>query len=268
MNNHIGSFPKYLIYILGSLFILIFAYLEIKVLHYNEPAKNRHPYRITNNHTDTIKIGYIGDSWAELHMKHPCQIAEAIKNTINRPVIMESFGISGFTSKEIYNSFFDNVNFKVFLEEGFDYCVISAGINDTNQKRSPLYYTNSMDCIIQFMLSNKIHPIIIEIPDYDIDKAYEIQKKYKMFLRDIYMYITGYPKNCKDIFRKSLSDLIEKKGYGNKVSIIRYKSWNNNYRKDISTLYQDDGVHLNNTGYNKLDHQIAQTICEIIIANK
>jgi trehalose-6-phosphate synthase len=118
------------------------------------------------------------------------------------------------------------------------------------------------------MLSNNIHPIILELPDYDINKAYQKQKKIKKVLRDTYMYFTGYPKDCKNMFRTSLNDMINKKGYNDNVSIIRYKSWNNNYSEDLSSLYQEDGIHLNDAGYEKLDCQIAQTICQLITANR
>ena len=262
------NFGKTAILITIVLILPFCAYWSMKIFVFNTPAKYREPYQTVKNYSDTIRIGYIGDSWASLHLNHQCIIPEIININVNRPVKVESFGLSGFTSKEIYNHFFDNVIFKTFLEKGFDYCVISAGINDSNQKRSPFYYTNSMNCIIQFMLSNHIHPIIIELPDYDINKAYQKQKKHKKVLRDIYMYLTGYPKDCKDVFRTSLNNLINKKGYNNKVSIIRYKSWNDNYSEDLSTLYQEDGIHLNDDGYEKLDYQIAQTIYQLITANK
>lgn len=268
MHSFRSYFRKTTIIITTVIIISFCVYWSIKILVFNTPAEYRQPYQTAKNYSDTIKIGYIGDSWASLHLSHQCIIPEIIYINVNRPVKVESFGLSGFTSKEIYNHFFDNVIFKTFLEKGFDYCVISAGINDSNQKRSPLYYANSMNCIIQFMLSNNIHPIILELPDYDINKAYQKQKKIKKVLRDTYMYFTGYPKDCKNMFRTSLNDMINKKGYNDKVSIIRCKSWNNNYSEDLSSLYQEDGIHLNDAGYEKLDCQIAQTVCQLITANR
>ena len=74
------------------------------------------------------------------------------------------------------------------------------------------------------------------------------------------MFINNTPLNCKQLFRDALDKLIQEKGYADKVSTIRYQSWNNEYLNDLNTLYLRDGMHLNEKGYAKLDSVIAHTI--------
>lgn len=149
---------------------------------------------------------------------------------------------------------------KHFIQQGYDYCFISAGINDTYKKMSISYYQKSMDCIIQFMLANHIHPIIQEIPDYNIQKAYENQLVKKKIIRRISMLINDTDLDCKQQFRDALDEFILAKGYLDKVTIIRYKSWNNSYENDLKELYIEDQMHLNEKGYAVLDSVIANEI--------
>lgn len=76
------------------------------------------------------------------------------------------------------------------------------------------------------------------------------------------MMINGCSLDCKQSFRDALDELIKEKGYNDTVSIIHYKSWNANGNKDLKDLYVNDGMHLNETGYAKLDSIIANTIIQ------
>ena len=129
---------------------------------------------------------------------------------------------------------------------------------------STSYYQKSMDCIIRFLLANNIHPIIQEIPDYNINKTYENQKAPKKLIRQLSMLINHTKMDCKQDFRDALNELITEKKYNDKVSIIRYKSWNSDYEHDLKRLYVNDGMHLNEIGYKTLDSIIAK---EIMILN-
>lgn len=232
------------------------------IYEYYSPAKERQIYITSKRHDDTLRLAYIGDSWAFGHRYHSCQISNLIKDSLHRPIIVESFGISGLTSKEIYNSLFLD-NLKKNMEKGYDYCFISVGINDCNKKMSPTYYKNSMDCIIQFMLANHIRPIIQEIPDFNILDAYKRLMTKKKLLRRFSMLINGTSMDSKQQFRDALDELIQEKGYQDKVSIIRYKSWNKNYKKDLKELYISDQMHLNENGYSVLDSVIAKEILKL-----
>ena len=230
--------------------------------NYYAPPTEREAYIIPRHHDDTIRIAFIGDSWAAMHKEHDCIISQIIEDSIDRPVKVSSFGIHGKTSKEVYNNLFDNKDLRSFMMRGYDFCFISAGINDTYKKMSTSYYRISMDNIIRFMLTNKIHPIILEIPDYDIIKAYVRQKTSRKLLRKISILITGSQIDCKQGFRNTLRELIYGNQYGYQINILNYQEWNNNFRDDIKSYYLGDGMHLNHIGYTKLDSCIARIIIQ------
>ena len=98
------------------------------------------------------------------------------------------------------------------------------------------YYKYSMNYIIKFLLANNIHPIIMEIPDYDIIKAYNRQVLSRKILRQLSMLVNDIPLNCKQLYRNSLDDIIIENNYTNLLSVIRYKIWNNNRTKDFNTI--------------------------------
>ena len=241
-------------------------YLGTHLYTYYSPAKSHAIYETKHDEDDTIRIAYIGDSWAFMHQEHDCLISKLLEDTIHRPVKVHSYGICGLTSKEIYENMFENNDFKHFLQKrNYDFCFISAGINDTYKKMSTTYYQQSMDGIIQFLLANNIRPIIMEIPDYNIQDCFDRQKTSRKALRRLSMFVNSTPLDCKQSFRNALDELIRERDYQDHVSIIRYKSWNNDYENNLKHLYIGDGLHLNEQGYAKLDSVIAKEIISLII---
>lgn len=231
---------------------------------YYAPPAERQAYPIPRqNDDDTLRIAYIGDSWAAMHKDYDTMTERMVAARLHCPVKVQSFGVCGLTSKEIYINLFDNPHMKSFMQQGFDFCFISAGINDTYKKMSATYYKASMDGIIQFMLTNEIHPIILEIPDYNIQKAYDRQTSTRKVLRQVSMIITRTPMDCKEQFRHVLHELITEKGYEGKVSILPYKSWNGNYTIHQRLLYLNDGLHLNTNGYKRLDAMIVSLLADV-----
>lgn len=225
--------------------------------YYYAPPQLREPYQLSGQEDDTIRIAYIGDSWAFMHREHDCLIPKLLEDMLHRPVRVHSYGICGLTSREIYENMFDNSDFRHFLQKRhYQYCFISAGINDTYKKMSTSYYQQSMDGIIQFFLANHIRPMILEIPDYDIEKCFERQKPSRKLLRQLSMLINHTPVDCKQLFRDALDELVQEQGYVKQVNIVRYKTWNNDYELDQKMLYLDDGLHLNHRGYERLDSVI------------
>ena len=226
------------------------------------------PYKLCND-IDTLRIAYIGDSWAFMHKRHQCKITHILKEITHQPIEVHSFGVCGLTSKEIYENLHLNNNFINFLQaKGFNYCFISAGINDCNKKMGIKNYKKSMNCIIQFMLYNHIRPIILEIPDYDIKKAFQDQSPSRKLIRRISMWVTNTPMNCKQLFRDALEEVIIENGYQDKINVIKYQTWNNNYSYDLKHMYLDDGLHLNEQGYAKLDSAIAKEIMSSLVIEK
>ena len=249
-----------------SMVVCICIYCTYWGYNYYAPPKLQKPYLINNNlPNDTLHIAYIGDSWAFYHhdLMHKCLIEEILRKKKEQPVKVHSYGICGLTSKELYDNLYNNDFKQFFNKRRFNYCFIAAGINDTYKKMSTDYYKRSMDGIIQFLLSNHIRPIILEIPDYNIYQAYEWQTPMKKVLRRISSLISGSKIDCKQLFRNTLDKLISEKGYTNKISIVRYETWNKAYRHDLEAIYQKDGMHLNEYGYNVLDSAIAREILRL-----
>ena len=245
-----------------TIITIFLSYYVINIfLCYYAPPTYRPPYLINNNNDSICNIVYIGDSWAYMHKDHTCTIPQIIESECDCSINIYSYGINGITSKIIYENLFTNEDLKQFLiSKAPKFCFISAGINDCNKKMGSDIYKESMDYIIQFFLYNNITPIILEIPNYSISKSYKGQSFIQKNLRKISMRVTGTPMHCKQIFRNALDELVREKGYQNKVCIIRYKSWNNDYLNDLKQLYLDDGLHLNEQGYAKLDSVIAKEI--------
>ncbi len=256
---------KKILYIFITTVICSILGVAHRFYRYYAPPKLRQPYLTNTTKDDTVRIAFIGDSWAFMHKDHECMIPQLLQDSLHRPVKVHSYGVCGLTSKEIYENIFDNSDFKQFLSKRrYEFCYISAGINDSYKKMSTSYYQQSMDGIILFLLYNHIHPIIQEIPDYDINMSFERQTISKKLLRHLSMMINNTPLDCQQLFRDELDELIYKKKYSDKVSIIRYKSWNNNRDKDLDNLYLSDRLHLNNNGYTALDRVIAKKILELI----
>ena len=252
---------KAIFYIIISLAVcILFAFLYAAYQYYTPPTE-RASYQM-RQHNDNLRIAYIGDSWAFIHKrKHQCLINNIIEDSCHVQTRIYSYGLSGRTSKEIYEAIFDDEELRQMLQNyKYDYCIVSAGINDANKKMSIKYYQKSMDCIIRYLLSNHVRPIILEIPDYDIQKIFRWERKDRKILRRLSMVINRVPMDCKKAFRKALAELIHDTEYQDKVSIIRYKAWNSHYEEDQKKLYLIDGVHLNEYGNHVLDSVIAKEI--------
>ena len=239
-------------------FLVIFLAIILIIIgygmqYYYAPPKEREPYAIEKNNDDTIRVAYIGDSWAFFHKPYDQRISDSLTIRLNRPAKVTSIGFCGRSSKEVYWYLFDNPELVSFISKGYNYCIISLGINDANKKMSTNYYKQSMAYIIQFMLANQITPIILEIPDYDIEKMYRWEIPSRKLLRSFSRFITGIPINCKTEFRQALDALLTEKKYGDRVQVIRYQTWNNHYAEDLKNLYKGDGIHLNEKGYERLD---------------
>ena len=71
--------------------------------------------------------------------------------------------------------------------------------------------------------------------------------------------------DCKQQLRNALDKLVQEKGYQEKISIIRYDSWNKCYENDIKELYIENQMHLNEKGYSVLDSVICKEIAGHIL---
>ena len=104
---------KNVLYISISIAVCIFIGLAYSFHRYYAPPRIKQPYQINATPDDTLRIAYIGDSWAFRHKDHACKIVSILEDSIHKPVKVHSYGVCGLTSKEIYENMFDNSELKL-----------------------------------------------------------------------------------------------------------------------------------------------------------
>lgn len=227
----------------------------------NSPPRPLKPYLLPPSANDTLHVAFIGDSWAFEHKPDDQRLALMLEEALQRHVGLYSYGICGHTSKEIYRALFINKSLKQLMTARYyQYCIISAGINDTYRKMSTEYYRQSMAGIIQFLLQNHVCPVVIEIPNYNVYRAYEIQAPSRKVLRQLSMLVNQTPFDCRQLFRDTFRQLVSERNWTDSLIVVNYQSWNANFADDQKQLYRHDGMHLNADGRARLDSAIVQAV--------
>lgn len=253
---------------LALCFLLILAYIVANyIMPFYTPAVRQDGLDISKCHDDTIRIAYIGDSWAEGHKKTHCMIDSIIMKSAKRAVLVKTAGISGLTSKNVYYSIFRNDSIRSVIEWGPDFCFVSAGINDSDRKMGTYYYKENMRLILELLLDNNIIPVIMEIPTYDINYSFKRRNRQTKLIYLISMLLTWSKMNCIQEYRNIYWNLIQEKNWYDSVITIRYLDWNPDGYKDKRGLYDEGRMHLNDKGYYLLDSCISNKIIRHIMSN-
>ncbi len=183
--------------------------------HIWEKAMPVTTYTTQHKQDDTLRIGFIGDSWAYLH--NVCKMDTLLERIINsntkRPVKVYSCGHKGQITRGIYKNMFKNKlpGTKSLLNKGLNYCIISAGINDAGKNLGTAQYCYHYELIINFLIKNYIKPIIIEIPDANIWKTNHNKPSKEIFIDFIRSIMTKSPMyDCKK-YRRSLKTMLTEK---------------------------------------------------------
>ena len=206
---------------------------------------------------DTLKIAFIGDSWAAYHHDHDKEL-EILFSQKGLPVHVFSVGNVGAKSSEIYGRMFSTT--KQFLMERPGYCVISAGINDAVAKLGKEYYVHHYMLILQQLLELGIKPVVLEIPEVNY-RAVASREPWTMRMRHILSsFMTGSEMYGFDSYKKALIQTIKKTDLQNRIIYISADSWNATGYHDKRGLYLSDEIHLNAKGYEVLDSCIASEI--------
>lgn len=224
------------------------------------PAEMQTGLCVLHHNDDTIRIAYIGDSWAYNHKNVKCIIDSIIHSQTGKPIQIRTAGVGGLTSKEIYNAIFSNSEFKSVIEWGPDFCFVSAGINDSNIKNGSNNYKENMRLLISSLLDNHITPVIMEIPYYDIYYTFWKRSPHSMFRCIRSMLGTQSSINCIDSYSNSFDDLITEQHWQDVVITIKRTYWNPYGYEGQKELYTSDRMHLNQDGYLILDSCIASHI--------
>ena len=253
---------KRIAWIFCMFFILFIGILIINNSPYYSPAEKQVGMTVIQHEDDTIRVAYIGDSWADGHKKVKCVIDSLVCLSSGRQVVVKTAGISGLTSKNIYYGLFRDDSMRNVIEWGPDFCFVVAGINDTDRKMGKGYYKENMRLIIDFFLENHITPIILEIPSYDILFSYRRRSRKVKFQYLASMVLTLSKMDCIEDYRKAYYELLDEQGWNDQVITISYNDWNPEGYKDKRNLYDGGLMHLNAKGYLVLDTCIAQMIIE------
>lgn len=244
-------------------FVLLASVVALAFFFYepgHSPAEMQTGLSVLHHNDDTIRIAYIGDSWAYNHKKVRCVIDSIIHDQTGKPVQIRIVGVGGLTSKEIYNGVFLNEEFKSVIEWGPDFCFVSAGINDSNIKNGRNNYKENMRLLICLLLDNHITPVIMEIPYYDIYYTFWKRSPISLFRCIRSILWTQSSINCIDSYSNSYNDLITEQHWQDVVITIRRTYWNPGGYKGQKELYTLDRLHLNQEGYLVLDSCIASHI--------
>lgn len=231
---------------------------------YYTPAEEQNEIIVKLHHDDTIRISYIGDSWADGHKRDKCVIDSLVCFSTGRPTVVKTAGISGLTSKNVYYGIFRNDSMKDVIEWGPNFCFVVAGINDSDRKMGKGYYKQNLRLIIDLLLHNQITPIILEIPSYDIRFSFKRRSRQEKLLYIASMVLTWSKMDCINDYRESYVKLLKEQGWGEKVITIWSDDWNPDGYKDVRHLYDEGLMHLNEKGYFVLDSCIASKVIERI----
>lgn len=222
-------------------------------------------YPVLHHQDDTLRVIMIGDSWVGMRTDTYNNLFQSrMSELIDRPVILNAKGKGGEKSRGIYQLMFetDGYGTKSLLYNGADYCVVFAGINDAAANKGIRHYLYYYKLIIDFLITNQIRPVVVEIPDVNIWNVYG-KKPIKDLLGDyLRSTMTGCDMYNYREYREALLAMLIKDGLKNEVIIVPMKDWNGESEVINGEISLDDQIHLNCRGYELLDSCIIERIAE------
>ena len=231
------------------------------------------PYEVKHHHDDTLRVIMIGDSWIYFHqtLRRDFTFAIELKRVLgSKKVKVTAKGKAGATSGEIYKRMSNDYTWEMdydlnyssqsVIESGADYCVISAGINDARQRRGKNYYVGSYLQILRLLLLNGIRPVMMEIPNVEVDDAFEGNTLYYRLKARICMSALKTDLYGVEDYRRTLKDSLISTHLMDSIIYIPAVSWNPEGWRDKRDIYTDDHFHLNLSGYKILDSTFAAEI--------
>lgn len=205
----------------------------------------------------------IGDSWvAGKKLDHAIEesmIASGI------PAEVVSSGHPGAKSRQIYRDLLNSKqsdpysSSKILMDKDVDFLVVVAGVNDTAGHVGKEFYAHHMVLIIQAALDRGMFPVVVEVPEYGIEKTPAVGLL-SLAKRAIYLRLFDNGKvdvisDYRKVFRDSMPPAIREK-----VTLVEFSSIVHDYNNK-KTLYANPS-HLNRDGYDKLGKLIAKRIQE------
>lgn len=242
-----------------------YCYLSYRWKHLWAQEVPKQVYPVLHYHDDTLRIIMIGDSWAGMRTDNlNNSFQKRFTLLYGNNVIVKSKGRGGEKSRGIYQLMFetDDYGTRTLLANGADYCVIFAGINDAATNKGVHQYIYHYRLILDFLLKNKIRPVVVEIPNVNLWGLYK-EKPIKDLLGD---YLKSMMTGC-DIYnykeyREALLSMLTEEGMTKEIVFVPMKDWNGDGESINESLFLEDQIHLNRRGYELLDSCIALKIME------
>ncbi len=261
---------------IGVTLLLVSATISIigwKWRPYYTPPISFKPYPVTTHCDDTLRVIMIGDSWVYFHqtLRRDSTFEKQIKEALgSSKVKVTAKGKGGAVSGEIFQRMSAEYTMAMdfdleycaqsVIEDGANYCVVSAGINDARLRRGKPYYVGSYMQIIRLLLLCGIRPVIMEIPDVEIDECFYANTLYNRLKGRICMSLLDTGLYGVESYRKALKDSLFSTHLMDSVIYIPAASWNPDGWKDKRDIYIEDRLHLNLLGYKLLDSTFAAEI--------
>lgn len=203
-------------------------------------------------------LGIIGDSWVANNRLDNVLHKELTKQGFNCKII--SSGQPSARSKVIYQNLFKGADVKYssryIIEAKPEYCLIVAGVNDISAQIGKRYYSFHIVQIIKTLLHYNIRPILISLPEFDIEttinKMTPALKTRNFILEKVN---NGNRENSIALYREFLSSKLTKQNLIDSILIIDFDKVCSDYSQCKN--YYKDSAHLSAIGNQKL--------CEIIV---
>ena len=237
-------------------FIDYYSYAEEKGIEYER-----------KHQSDTLKVIFIGDSWAAYHSKYDSQLEAILKSKRSIPITVVSKGYVGAKTKAIYVNLSDsNSELNLLIDLSPHYAIISAGINDAVAKIGTKNYLYHYSLIIKYLLSAGIKPIIIDMPQVDYKAVYQRETAIDKIRHQFSSWVTDSPLWDFEAYRNGLKNMIHNNEFNGQCIYIPSSEWNRKGYLDSRQLYLEDHIHLNKKGYHLLDSCLAEHIYDDILS--
>jgi len=253
---------KYLSIVVAIIVLLLCIMRLHPYYRYAQPQDVVLGFLSLNNRKDTLKVAFIGDSWADYHYPYDSLLCSMLSKD-GKMVSVQSKGNVGAKSKEIYERLSTTTNQILMWHP--QYCVISAGINDAVAKLGKDYYVHHYQLILHQLIQLGIKPVVIEMPDVNYQAIASREPWTKRLRHLVSSLLTGSEMYDFESYRVSLRNAINHLENEGKILYIPVSAWNIDGYLDKKDLYLSDETHLNAKGYHLLDSCVAS---QIILDNK
>jgi hypothetical protein len=261
MKKHTWKNPFLGILTIGLLsFGLVFLYIERnRSLDALPKFSQRSP---PNNFEPSVKIGIIGDSWVA--GKDMGQVVRNSLLTLGIPSDVVSSGHPGANSRQIFRDLISEgtepySSRNLLLDEGLDYLVVVAGVNDTAGHMGKDFYAHHILQIIRVAQLCGVYPLVLEVPEYGIEdvpgNGFFSSVKHTIYR----LLFDGTKKDVISDYREALQKNIPftiKK----EMTLVSFDPFVQNY-SEKKDLYANPS-HLNKEGARQLEVYLAQEIAK------